>query len=726
MPDERVLKAILRFALDKQGLNATKQGAEDVEDALERVERQLMNVREAADALGSIGEVMAVTGAAMVAPFALAANSFVQYAGRADVVSRQWMDNQRRLEESQRRVGRVAAQAILPVMDTLADLAEDAAGFAEKHPDAIKAILGIGGTLAAVGAAATTVAKAAQMFATVKGGFIGLARLFGAGGAAGGGAAAAGGGAAAGGAAAAGGLSALGVAGSIFGGLLAGGAGYQAIATSKWGQSQGLANLQQYASVAAYGLGKLVGGTELANSWFVKVSGSLGAMDSATQAATEAALEAAKQRNDVGPERGPITEAAVDIYIGYRKAVERAERDYEESRTEMITGYARQRASMAENYERAMAQTTRQYRRDEQRALEQFQKSRGKMLERFHKDEVRAEEEYYRQRQEAASRRSVETQRAEEDHQRRIEQMRQAYELRQLDAVAERDAAAYLSNQLSYEQERQQAEQEHQVSMQRNDQDYAAQLQEMEDAYQRQREQRAEQLAEQLAEQQENYEEQTLLRAEQYREQIASMAASHREQMAELDASEAEQLSSMQLAHQRELAELEESLAEQLMALDENLLGERELRNQYYAQMTADLERWLDANARAFATQLNTPVRTSSAASTTPGWTSETSRYQQYRAVGGYASAGMYRLGEGGREFVMSNATTRMAERAAGGALTQGNVLSGGRHSLDLNMRLDAPNLNDANQAMLMSAFIPIAQEAAAGVFEQVMLRVRG
>lgn len=46
------------------------------------------------------------------------------------------------------------------------------------------------------------------------------------------------------------------------------------------------------------------------------------------------------------------------------------------------------------------------------------------------------------------------------------------------------------------------------------------------------------------------------------------------------------------------------------------------------------------------------------------------------RAAGGYVGSGIYRMGEKGREFVLSNDTTRNAERAIGGPLTQGGVTS--------------------------------------------------
>lgn len=708
--DPRILKAILRFGVDRQTLGEVEDGARDVEDALEAVERKLADVREAADALSTVGETLAVAGAAMVAPFALAAQNYVQYAGRADVVSRRWLDNQRRLEQAQLRVGRVAAQAILPVMEKLANLAEDAADFAEKHPDAIKGILYVGGSLAAVGAAAATVGRAVQMFATVKGGFVALARLVG-GGAAASGAGAAGAGAAgaagaagtaaagtagaAGAAGAAGGLTLLGVGASVLGGIAVGGGIYQKIATSKWGQSQGLANLQQYAAVAAHTLGKLVGGTDTANRWFVKVSGSLGAMDEATQAATEAALGLSRAGAAAAQPQRIISQAAVDTFIAYREAVDQAEQSYQE-----------QRASMVEQFGKSQARAEAQFQRQEARALEQYQKQRASILKRAAAEDRKAEEEYYRQRREVAEQFGIETARMEEDHQRNIERMRQTYDVRQEDAIARRNFDAFVQNERQYEADRQQAEDDYQLRATRRDEDFARQTQEAEQAYRRQKDQRQAQLAETLTEAQANFDEQSAARAEQ-----------HAEAMAQAEEAQREQLDAAEQAYQRQLQELDSSLAKQLAALDENLLGEEALRNEHYARMTADLEAWLDSNSRAMRMRLYSGSTPSAAYTATTGGGYTPSLYSRARAAmsrqaGGYTRGGLYRLHGG--EFVMSARTTRMAERMVGGPLTQQNVISGGAHfSLDINVA------GEYNEAL-----VPTIQQAVGAYLGEVILHL--
>ncbi len=73
------------------------------------------------------------------------------------------------------------------------------------------------------------------------------------------------------------------------------------------------------------------------------------------------------------------------------------------------------------------------------------------------------------------------------------------------------------------------------------------------------------------------------------------------------------------------------------------------------------------------------------------------------RATGGYAGAGVYSLGEKGREFVMSSSTTKAAESAIGGSLSQTAMLralnKGGVNYTD-NRRFDSRITAEDRQAM--------------------------
>jgi hypothetical protein len=433
-----------------------------------------------------------------------------------------------------------------------------------------------------------------------------------------------------------------------------GGAVYQAIAKSSWGASHGLANLQQFAAVAAGGLGKLIGGTELGYRWFVKVADGLGQLDDATRKAAQAqGLLPATTAPGIGGRI--ISQAAVDTYITYRKALDKAQSQYDKQRSQIVSQAARQRTKMQADEAKSEA-----------RELAQYNRNRAKAFAQFQRDEKREEDNYYRQRREAAAAHGKEQKRDEEDHQKDMRRMRADYDAAQLDAIADRNFDAYMENLQNYNRDRAAAEEDYRTSTQRRDQDYAQELADMENQYNLERQQRLEDFNLQQAE-----------AAEEYAIQKADRAAAYADQLAELDASQAEQLAELDSAYADQKAELQTSMEEQLAALNENLLGEQTIRGQYYDAMKTQLITWLDSMSAAARQSLY------GGAEGVGGWYSRPRT--RARQMGGYVGAGAYLMHPG--EFVMSAGTTRMAERIVGGPLTQRNVLSGGTHSiLDINV----------------------------------------
>lgn len=663
---ERTLRVRVKFGFDRETSTESKKAGDEVTKQTRKVKNELdqarqraVQLREAFERIQRSGMYLASIGAAITAPFLLASKSYIKFAGQADSASRQWIANQKRMEQATMRIGRVATTQLLPVMNRVAGIAEKAAAFAERNPGAVKVALGIGATLTIVGAAIMTIAKAVAVISGLKAGFLALAKL------AGGGAAAAAGGAAA--PAAGAGGAAVGAGITTAGGILSGVAGvgigaaiYQALAKSDWVNaiirkspigkgSAGLASLEQYASVAAYGLGKLVGGTDTATRWFTKVAGSLGALDTA---ATGAA--GALQGSGVGGR--VISQAAVDTYISYRKSLDKAQVQYDKQRAQIVSQGARQRAKMQADEAKSEA-----------RELAQYNRNRAKMFAQFQRDEKREEESYYRQRKEAAAAHSKEAKRDEEDHQKELRRMRQDYDAAQLDAIADRNFDAYMENLNNYERDRKAEEEDYRTSVGRRDQDFAQELAEMEEQYNLERQQR-----------QADFQLQQTEAAEEYAIQKADRAVAYADQLAELDASQAEQLAEIDSAYEDQKKELQDAFVEQLAALDENLLGERELRGQYYDLMKADLETWLQ------------DMSESARANLYGGTVTPKPKRKKYdviggRQMGGYVGAGTYQMHPG--EFVLNAGTARMAERIVGGPLTQQNIISGGSHSsLDINV----------------------------------------
>ena len=90
--------------------------------------------------------------------------------------------------------------------------------------------------------------------------------------------------------------------------------------------------------------------------------------------------------------------------------------------------------------------------------------------------------------------------------------------------------------------------------------------------------------------------------------------------------------------------------------LDASLLGEKNLKARYYTLMLADADKFLaDYRLKLASTPTAVP----------PG-----------SASGGYVGYGVRLLGEQGREFVLSNSTTKAAEEYIGRGLSQDSILS--------------------------------------------------
>lgn len=164
------------------------------------------------------------------------------------------------------------------------------------------------------------------------------------------------------------------------------------------------------------------------------------------------------------------------------------------------------------------------------------------------------------------------------------------------------------------------------------------------------------------------------------REKIATMReeriADLQEKLDELDANYAEEVQKRQEAHERELADKREQQAKALQQLEQahaerlaKIMGWEErvrdaLRNSYIGR-EADLSAHLAAMERQYL-EYNNMLSQLSTAAMTPEEYREYHEQLRGHQMGGYASSGVYRLGEAGKEFVLSAPTTAILERAIG------------------------------------------------------------
>ncbi len=200
MADEKVLRALLRFGLDKKSLEEVKAGALSVEGAVKKIGEQsdqvgdkteragrkakkalseaeeqakrttqrFRELREAADKVGNIAAPVAAVGTGVIFAYVQAAQSYATKIGNAEVASQNFLAVSKQIEIQQMRLGRSAAVALTPWLDKLGDLSRWAADWAEKNPGGVQALLTGGAAAAGLGTAALIGAQAVKIAADFK------------------------------------------------------------------------------------------------------------------------------------------------------------------------------------------------------------------------------------------------------------------------------------------------------------------------------------------------------------------------------------------------------------------------------------------------------------------------------------------------------------------------------------------------------------------------------
>jgi hypothetical protein len=722
MADERVLRAILRFGLDKQSAEQVKKGTLGIKDALVKVQQQakatqdeMNRVREKAERLGSVSMSMAGVGGAIVGSLALAASKYVASAGQAESSSRRWLAATKDLESAQIRVGRVAAEAILPALETAAEVAEKASKFVEDHPDLVANALKIGTVVAGLGAVGLAVSRGIRLVADVKSvaaaatemiaaklmnsaadknlaaaGIMGKSGLLGAvGGLLGkslipGAARAVGTTMAARFAmasgttaatafgvplTAAGGVTGASLAAALTGGTLLGGIGLglggnELLARSQWGQQHGIQTTGKWATVGAYGLGKLFGGEEQGLRWAEQVARALGEIKDRAEGAAPALDEFAdKLKNSANHD------SAVQAYAQYQSDMAHLDEQHEAERRDILDRYGRQRAELERQFE---AERTRLVADGLARLAQmdaQYQQDSARRAQEYAQTQAQAETDYRARRADLAKGLARELKQMAHDYERQRQELARSHAERMEDLTASRDALGLAREARRYQQEQQQAAQ-----------DYADQRQQAREAQQQQ-----------LADLAADYAAQRQAAQAQYQQAQADAQAQYEDERQAAQDAQAQALADLEQSHRDAKQENSRAQADALTQLEQHYRAEHTARQQAFEDQLHQLGLYNDRQLekyQAFYTQMEQGLVNfmNQVGSYTPGWAPLTAQgfgntptggaASGGRASGGYAGYGRYWLGEEGREFVLSAESTRAAERAVGG-LTQERILAG-------------------------------------------------
>jgi hypothetical protein len=592
-----------------------------------------------------------------------------------EAAAKRWADQMKRIEESQVRIGRALSTQLLPFLKQAADLMQSAADFAEKHPEAVKAVaaLTIGGAI--TGKILTAVAAPFYLGASGLRVFGGL-----------GGAAAAGGTTGGIGAALAGAVPVLGaVTLSVLAAIGAKGL-YEKLKQPE--QPGGFGGMLKEAGKGAITIGGMVG---------VGVGAlldKLGILDDGASTAAKLTNWLVKSIDDLGesadqtaPKIAKVLDPeAIQAYIDYRKADARAEQEYSAERSDIVTKTAQERNAIEARFGAERTKLTADFARAAAQALEEFNFDQARQARDFAQSESQTEADYYAERTEALKGYQQDVRRAEEDHQREMQKLRAEHEQRIEDLVASRDALGIVREMRSYERQRTQAEKEHTVEMQRMKADAADRLRQMESQFTRERARRLAEFEQKQADQKEDFDRQQEQQLEAYKVRLAEIEGEQREELQKLQQKGADQLRELDSQYREERQRRRNAFIDQLRDLDVFQGQMKTAYETYYADLSRQFEDFV-ANLEALG-----PEAVGS------------------KQAGGYVQSGLWRLHAG--EFVLNPQTTRRAERFVGGRLTQGALIgslaqAGGGISIG-NITLPGTNLNEQQLNRFMQDKFPL------------------
>ena len=352
----------------------------------------------------------------------------------------------------------------------------------------------------------------------------------------------------------------------------------------------------------------------------------------------------------------------------------------------LVQEAAENRKRIIADAERQIVEITRNYAAQRVAINQRFNDQRADIISNYSQDLIQAEQNYQQNRAEIIKDAGEDIQKLEEQHQEDIRKMTLEHNQAVADLSASRDALGLVKEERRFNQERAESERSVNKEIAARKRETAQRLADLAEQYALERAQKQQQFQLALAENEKNRQ-----------EELKQTQIAEQEQLKAARDAKAQQLKELQEALNAERLRRREVFIAEIRDLDAGLLGERNLKRQYYTLMLQDAQTWLDQYRAA----LNSPSTTTPTA----------------KASGGYASYGLYRLGDassggpGRREFVLNGPSTTAAEKIIGGQLSQAGLLralGGGTSNQQANYydyrRMERPMSKDDKNAYRQGA----------------------
>jgi TP901 family phage tail tape measure protein len=633
---------------------------------------------------------------------------------RADRIQKRW-------DAAWKRIGEAAVESALPPLEKLAALMDEIGRYVGEHPEAVGAALKTGAILTGIGAFIMAAGKGIRLYADIKmisaattmymasenmlkaagiqatssqgmlAGLGGVAKVLG-----------------------------YGVAGVA--GLEIGARAVGAVRGEEMGAGEALAEMsvifrelgatiagiggaaaagilgedpaQAYVE-ATYEAGRLFGLIEETTTeiegWEYELLDATDEMNSLKEAERDAKHEASALGNELAQLPEAVGDGLQTFSDAELEAIDELE-SYLMQRDEMIKEHNQDLADMEADFLEEEAEHYQEYldeRADLQRELAEISSEplwrQSEDVQKSLKRQAEAYEDYQEKIEEITAK-----------HQRKLRNLREDHDDKMEDLEAARDAKGILTERRRYTRAVRDAEESKDDQLAQQKERLEETLENEREKIATMREERKADLEEKLRELDENYHEEKVKRQEAFDEEYADKQAQH----------------------VRDLYQLRQNHAERLAAIMgwEDQVRE-ELRRKYEGR-EEDLRAHLSKMRSIYADIYDVTPQAAMSVEEYRSWHEQVRGHQ----TGGYAS-GVYRLGEAGREFVLSAPTTRALERAAG-YLTQEKMVamaggsSGGYFRMDINVTADdhfSPAFAAQTEALVQAEIVKLSQYVTQG-----------
>lgn len=181
---ERTLRAILQFIVDPRGMRDVQQSTNEIEKQLSELTQKfykmlqpIQEIATMASQFEALGFEIAEYGGKITTTFETFAKQYVQSMQGTDAISKEWLETTIKLQAAQQEFGVIASESVLPMMKLQAEIVETASDFLTKYPELAEMAFGLGTAVVFASSLSTAVNKGIRLVTDIKTVLLGVQQL---------------------------------------------------------------------------------------------------------------------------------------------------------------------------------------------------------------------------------------------------------------------------------------------------------------------------------------------------------------------------------------------------------------------------------------------------------------------------------------------------------------------------------------------------------------------